>query len=143
MNKTRQWLAPIGLWMLAAILTICGGILFSGCTDDNDNPVVNPEFTTQNDGRQETLEEMATNDETLVTEVSNAIEGNRDETIYPFFVESAKKMGWHARADRPQRQVGRQPHRPPQPLPERPRALFFGDQAGSDAFRQYIYILRN
>ena len=52
------------------------------------------QYTSQNDGRQETLEEMATNDETLVTEVSNAIEGNRDETIYPFFVESAKEMGW-------------------------------------------------
>ena len=52
MNKTRQWLAPIGLWVLAAILTICGGILFSGCTDDNDNPVVNPEFTTLKEALQ-------------------------------------------------------------------------------------------
>ena len=48
----------------------------------------------QNDGRQEKLEEMATNDEVLVTEVSNTIGDNRDETIYPYFVESAKEMGW-------------------------------------------------
>ena len=52
------------------------------------------QYTPQNDGRLEKLEEMATNDETLVTEVCNAIEDNRDETIYPFFVESAKEMGW-------------------------------------------------
>ena len=52
MNKTRQWLAPIDLWVLAAILTICGGILFSGCTDDNDNPVVNPEYTTLKEALQ-------------------------------------------------------------------------------------------
>ena len=38
--------------MLAAILVICGGILFSGCTDDNDNPVVNPEFTTLKEALQ-------------------------------------------------------------------------------------------
>lgn len=48
----------------------------------------------QNDGRQEKLEEMVTNDEVLVTEVCNTIGDNRDETIYPFFVESAKEMGW-------------------------------------------------
>ena len=39
-------------WVLAAILVICGGILFSGCTDDNDNPVVNPEFTTLKEALQ-------------------------------------------------------------------------------------------
>lgn len=48
----------------------------------------------QNDGRQEKLEEMATNVEVLVAEVSNTIGDNRDETIYPYFVESAKEMGW-------------------------------------------------
>lgn len=52
------------------------------------------QYTPQNDGRLETLEDMATHDGVLIENISNTIADNRDETIYPFFVESAKEMGW-------------------------------------------------
>ena len=52
------------------------------------------QYTPQNDGRLEKLEEMATHDDVLVEEVGNAIEDNRDEAFYPFLVESAKEIGW-------------------------------------------------
>ena len=43
MNKTRQGLGPIGLWMLAAILVISGASVLTSCSkDDDNNAVVQP-----------------------------------------------------------------------------------------------------
>jgi len=43
MNKTRQGLETIGLWMLAAILVISGASVLTSCSkDDDNNAVVQP-----------------------------------------------------------------------------------------------------
>ena len=36
MKQTKQRLTPIGLWMLAALLTLCGASVFASCSNDDD-----------------------------------------------------------------------------------------------------------
>lgn len=52
------------------------------------------QYVPNDEDRKKKLQAMVADNETLVKEIWVTIEGNRDQTVYSYWVECAKEMGW-------------------------------------------------